>query len=324
MSTSNTFLLVSTWVSGRRPHVSIQLPVTNLTALAACTIAAQKGGYEVRKARNNKLEISVKGKTKEGVLDVLTAGDRNSNQAMVNSMLYTFPGIRVVSEEHLPAPSDVYPITVSKALFNSAPFSTIPEDIHLNLDDLVVWIDPLDATKEYSEGLTQYVTTMVCVARKGEPLIGVIHQPFLSKTYWASKFGIDKKLLTLRSSFMTPSEQLRLIISRSHKGDVKKVAKEVFPNLSITEAAGSGYKVLELVKGHADIYLHTTYIKKWDICAPHAILKYATEGTMTTLRGEPLTYHFDSDSLHTGGVFATAKERLVASRQELAGKLSSV
>jgi len=250
-----------------------------------------------------------------------------SNMAMVNSLLYTFPGIRIVSEEHLPAATDIHPISVSKSLFNSAAFSTIPEDIHINIEDLVIWIDPLDATKEYSEGLTQYVTTMVCVARKGEPFIGVIHQPFMSKTYWASKFGIDKQLLALRSSQLTPlsADALRLIISRSHKGDVEGLVKDLnFSNVTILEAAGSGYKTLELLKGHADIYLHKTYIKKWDVCAPNVILKYATEGTMSTLSGEAISYDFDSDFVNKDGIFATAKATLVNVRETLANVHSTL
>ncbi|KAH9422320.1 Inositol monophosphatase 3 [Dermatophagoides pteronyssinus] len=327
--------------------------------LIACVLAAKQGGYEVRKAResttkndNSKLGIHLKGKTREGIDDILTNGDKRSNIVMVNSLLYTIPGIKIVSEENLPKGNDdadtddmlIELLNVEKFLKNPE-YSTIPDDIDLNIDDLTIWIDPLDATKEYSENLTKFVTTMVCVARHNEPIIGVIHFPFENdydqSTYWATKFGIDKRLLSEKFSrfnddghHQDSNDNIRIIISRSHKGDVEKwirakqqQQKEENPtrtNLTFIEAAGSGYKTIELLKGHADIYLHKTYIKKWDICAPNVLIKYghrhgrghrghrdSSGGTMTTLKGEKIDYSFQSDVFIKDGIFATINPDLV-------------
>lgn len=296
----------------------LQRPVNFKRLLIACVLAAQNGGIEVKQTRESSdLKIHLKGKTREGVDDVLTIGDRRSNIRMVNSLLHTLPGIKIVSEESIPEGNDdIIELLQIDRHIHDPEYATIPDDINLNLDDLVIWIDPLDATKEYSEGLTQYVTTMVCVAKHGEPIIGVVHQPFTPETYWASKFGIDKKLI--QSKFSTnhsnKSSSLKIVISRSHKGDIEnwKQLKSTFKNFTFLQSAGSGYKTLQLLKGEADLYLHKTYIKKWDLCAPNALIRFGSQGgVMTTLNGDKLDYGFQADTLNRDGIFATARNDLV-------------
>ena len=73
-------------------------------------------------------------------------------------------------------------------------------------------------------------------------------------------------------------------MSRSHAGSVKETVKDRIPNSDVIPAGGAGYKVLSLFEGKANAYVHTTLIKKWDICAGNALLT-AVGGKMTTLHG---------------------------------------
>ena len=60
----------------------------------------------------------------------------------------------------------------------------------LKLQDYTMWLDPLDATKEYAEQrqeLTKYVSIMTCMAYRGRPVGGLVFFPFSAKIYWAYK-----------------------------------------------------------------------------------------------------------------------------------------
>ncbi|XP_028606050.2 Golgi-resident adenosine 3',5'-bisphosphate 3'-phosphatase isoform X2 [Podarcis muralis] len=217
--------------------------------LAASVAAAARGGAEVRRVRDsNVLNEKAKGKTREGADEKMTSGDVLSNRKMYYLLKAAFPGVQINTEEHVDA-DDQEIISWDR---------TIPEAIKnqiqpklVQADSVTVWIDPLDATQEYTENLRQYVTTMVCAAVNGKPVIGVIHKPFSGYT---------------------------------------------------------GYKVLSLLdvpekdQEKADVYIHVTYIKKWDICAGNAVLK-ALGGQMTTLAGEEISYT-GSDG-NEGGLIAS-------------------
>lgn len=272
--------------------------------LALSVEAAILGGKEVKRVREeNGLMEKSKGKTREGANDPLTMGDVESHRKMFNIIRNTFPEITVNSEER--------DNLVDKALVWS---HGVPAEIlekiqgrhEVPAESVTVWIDPLDATQEYTESLLKYVTTMVCVAVEGKPVIGVIHQPFTDFTAWAL-VGQGANV-NIRSSYsITPP---KVIISRSHSGQVKSFVHDAFGNNTTTiEAGGAGYKVLSLLNlpsdesmDQADVYIHITFIKKWDICAGAALLK-ALGGHLTTLKGEEIDYR--DDPLNKGGLVAS-------------------
>ena len=100
--------------------------------------------------------------------------------------------------------------------------------------------------------------------------------------------------------------QSRIIVSRSHAGEVYNVAADAFGKaVNVTPAGGAGYKSWEVAAGRQDAYVHVTLIKKWDICAGTALLT-ALGGKMTALDGSPIDYGSNPlEVKNSGGVLAT-------------------
>ncbi|XP_048019709.1 inositol monophosphatase 3 [Megalobrama amblycephala] len=283
-----------------------QKPNVDLRDLLALSMeAAVQGGREVKRIReDNTLEEKSKGKTKEGASEKLTLGDLNSHRKMFYLMKNTYPYIQVNSEEHVNAEGEA---TLWTRIIPDEILAKISGGKEVPADKITVWIDPLDATQEYTENLRKYVTTMVCVAVDGNPVIGVIHKPFTGYTAWG--FVGEGSNVVPRASYNTNPP--KVIVSRSHSGKVKSFVQAAFGNnTEIIPAGGAGYKVLALLDSNdkeqemADMYIHVTYIKKWDICAGDAILR-ALGGQMTTLKGEQIDY--SGSEGNTGGLLASIK-----------------
>lgn len=158
--------------------------------------------------------------------------------------------------------------------------------------------------------MLKYVTVMVCIAVNGRPVAGIIHEPFTRVTNWGwVGHGLSQSLLMKKPKRNTEKD-LNVIYSRSHPGPVSDVAVKAFKDqytLHEEAAGGAGYKVLEVVKGKADLYLHTTRIKKWDTCAGNAVLN-AVGGKMTTIKGEELDYSFSGGPQNEDGLVAAVPE----------------
>ena len=79
------------------PLLNKQLKFINMKELLSVSIeVAERGGIRVKTVReSSSLGETSKGKTKEGVNDVLTAGDLQSHLTMMNGFKLAFPGLKV-------------------------------------------------------------------------------------------------------------------------------------------------------------------------------------------------------------------------------------
>ena len=141
------------------------------------------------------------------------------------------------------------------------------------------WIvDPLDGTREYSEGRDDWAVH-VALAVDGVATVGAVALPGLG--------------VTLTSGAPVPlqpaNRPLRMLVSRT-----RPAAEAVFVagklGAELVAMGSAGAKAMAVVRGEADIYLHTGGQYEWDNCAPVAVA--AAAGLhVSRVDGSPIRYN---------------------------------
>lgn len=142
-----------------------------------------------------------------------------------------------------------------------------------------VWIiDPVDGTREYGEERTDWAVH-VALAIDGVPTVGAVALP-----------GLDLVLRTDRPQPLPPAaEKPRMLVSRTRPAaEAVAVAEKIGADLVPMGSAGA--KAMAVVRGEAEIYLHTGGQYEWDSCAPAAVA--AAHGLhISRADGSPLVYN---------------------------------
>jgi 3'(2'), 5'-bisphosphate nucleotidase len=142
-----------------------------------------------------------------------------------------------------------------------------------------VWIiDPLDGTREFSEGRADWAVHVALWAR-GDLVAGAVALPGLGQVLGS---GEPPRQWTV-------PEQLRLAVSRSRPSSL---VVEVGARLGarLMPMGSAGYKVGAVIRGEADLYLHSGGQYEWDSAAPVAAARAAGLWT-SRLDGSPLEYN---------------------------------
>lgn len=90
------------------------------------------------------------------------------------------------------------------------------------------------------------------------------------------------------------SDKVRIVTTRSHIDNLIKRDISSIPNCELIQAGGAGYKFITVIEGTADCYFYPKDgLKRWDTCAPEAILR-SMNGRMTDIFGNEYSYKHDS------------------------------
>lgn len=183
------------------------------------------------------------------------AGDQTANQFLVHALKVQRPEDGLLSEES--------------------------KDTDERLAKSRVWIiDPVDGTREYGEARSDWAVH-VALTIDGRPEIGAVALP-----------GLDGGIV-LRSDApiaMPPSAATpRLLVSRTRPAaEAVAVAEKIGGELVPMGSAGA--KAMAVVRGEAEIYLHSGGQFEWDSCAPAAVA--AAHGLhCSRIDGRPLIYN---------------------------------
>lgn len=142
-----------------------------------------------------------------------------------------------------------------------------------------VWIvDPLDGTREYGEGRIDWAVH-VALAIDGVATDGAVALP-----------GLDLTLSSANPPSLRPvNSPLKMLVSRTRPAaEAVAVAEKLGAELLPMGSAGA--KAMAVVRGEADIYLHTGGQYEWDNCAPIAVAQ-AAGLHCSRVDGSPVRYN---------------------------------
>jgi 3'(2'), 5'-bisphosphate nucleotidase len=157
-----------------------------------------------------------------------------------------------------------------------------------------VWIvDPLDGTKEYSEGRDDWAVHVALVV-DGRCALAAVALPAQQRTLWGvalpgqERAGIRGEGTLVRGN--DNGDGTRIVMSRSHTPPWMERFCEELGSTESLHCGSVGNKVTRLLLGLADVYVHKVGLKEWDTCAPEVIAR-ALGWSVSKLRGEEHRYN---------------------------------
>ena len=178
---------------------------------------------------------------RDGTLEPVPLGhvaDRTANAFLLSALAMLRPEDAILSEES-------------------------PDDL-ARLEARRVWIiDPLDGTREYAAGRSDWAVH-VALSVEGTPVAGAVAQPDLGR------IAVTGEAKPARSIERPPI----VIVSRS-RSPTRAGALVARLGGDLQELGSAGAKAMAVIAGEADLYFHEGGQNEWDNCAPVAVAQAA-------------------------------------------------
>ena len=172
-----------------------------------------------------------------------------------------------------------------------------------------MWVlDPLDGTKDFIQGTSNYAMHLALNYKK-TPYLGVVlipekHQLWIAdgvKVWCENREGLELKFNLSKNKSL---QEMVLVTSKNHNNEsLKKIIQKI--NFKEVIVMGSiGCKIASIVRGESDFYICLSLPgksspKDWDFAAPQVILNRAG-GAITNLDNKELTY--GKSNFEQGGI----------------------
>jgi 3'(2'), 5'-bisphosphate nucleotidase len=244
---------------GRDAAAALMEPLTDLVMEAGAAILAV-----------NRHAMKIDGKT-DG--SPVTEADLAADRIIRDGLARLVPEVPTLSEECIPSGKPPY-------------------------DGSFFLIDPLDGTKEFVAGRSEFTVNLALVTN-GTPLLGIIGAPALG-LIWRGLVGRGAERLTTSDAAARVAEPIHtrripargapwiVAVSRSHGDSRTEAFIESRPGAT-RQALGSAVKFGRVAEGGADIYPRLAPTCEWDIAAGHAIVT-AAGGKITGAKGSDLYF----------------------------------
>jgi myo-inositol-1(or 4)-monophosphatase len=209
--------------------------------------------------------LGVDDKGPAGRFDPVTAADRAAEQAIRALIKKHFPAHGIIGEE----------------------FGNEREDA-----DYVWVLDPIDGTKSFITGMTAW-GTLIALMRKGEPVYGMMHQPFIRERFTGDgttahyRGPAGDRDLHVRPCAALADAVLLTTSPLLMKPDDRQRFGKVEEKVRLSRYGGDCYAYCMLAAGHADLVIETE-LKPYDIVALIPIITGAG-GIVTSWEGGPAT-----------------------------------